>query len=248
MSRRNDLFTRSLFVGSLFLWLMSQGGHAIGETVSDYVPLHDGDTWTYNATGTYGVYNKTFTVLPGTTPINDVATKAVQVSGGPDDQSIEYWTNDIEGIKVHGSYTPVTEIGSGSVIMEPPMLVANSEMDIGETVNSSGKAIITFDNYGTFFLDYESTFTLIGTETVTVPTGTYETVKDGGSYRIFGFILGQPFDFRVTITRWLAKYIGAVKDTYTHSYGSETHTLISTNVMPPPPPIRFLPYLPLLLD
>ena len=199
MSRRNDLFTRSLFVGSLFLWLMSQGGYVIGETVAEYIPLDDGNTWTYNATGTYGVYKKTFTVLPGTTLINNVATKAIQVLGGPDHQGIEYWTNDIEGIRVHGSYTPVTEIGSGSVTLKPPMLVANSEMDIGETVNSSGKAIITFDN-GTFILDYESTFTLIGTETVTAPAGTYQTVRDSGSYRIYGFILGQPFDFRVTIT------------------------------------------------
>ena len=80
MSRRNDLFTRSLFVGSLFLWLMSQGGYVIGETVAEYIPLDDGNSWTYNATGTYGVYNKTFTVLPGTTLINNVPTKHPQLN------------------------------------------------------------------------------------------------------------------------------------------------------------------------
>lgn len=250
MSGRNKLFTKPLIVCGVFLWLISQAGYAIGETVAEYIPLDDGNSWTYRATGSYGAYNKTFAVLPGTTLINNIPTKGIQVFGGPDNLGIEYWTNDSEGIRVHGGYTPITEIGSGSVVFEPPMHTAKREMNIGETVYSSGKAIMNFSGYGTFILDYESNFTVLGTETVTVPAGTYETFKFGGSYRTFGFILGQYFDFTVSDTRWLAKYIGPVKETYAHFYGSETHALFSTNVTPPPskPSVRYLPFLPLLLE
>lgn len=242
--------TRWVLISCLFLWLPLRGSYVLAETITEFLPLNDGNSWTYNASGTYGIYNKTFTVLPGITLINNVATKAIQVTGGPNNQDIEYWSNDTEGMRVHGSYTPVTEIGSGSVILEPPMVAANSNMDIGETVNTSGKAVITFPYYGTFVCDYESTFTLAGRETVTVPEGTYETVKVSGSYRIYGYVLGQPFNYVNNITRWLAKYIGVIKDTYTDTYGSEAHLLISTNVKPPPvkTPARFLPFLPILLD
>ena len=229
---------------------MSQGGYVVGETTAEYLPLTDGNFWTYSVTGTYGTYNKTVTVLPGTTMINGMPTKALQTSGGPDDQGIEYWTNDISGIRVHGAYVPDTDIGPAWLYLEPPMVTASRTMDINETVKSSGKAKFIFDYYGTYILDYESTSTVKGMETVTVPAGTYETVKIRGSRRIFGNILGEPYEDVSTSTTWLARYIGVVKDTYADFDSNEVYDLISTNVKPPPvqPPAQFLPFLTLLLD
>ena len=236
---------RHYVITSLLICLVFHAGYAISETVSEYIPLQDGNKWTYRTNGTYGVYEKSIYVIPGFTQINGVATKAVQVLGGPYDRDKEYWTNDEGGIRVHGGYTPFTEIGSGTVILEPPMLVANSEMNIGETVSSTGKARFTFSGYGTFLLDYQSSFTLNEITTVTVPSGTYETVRYSGYYRMYGPILGEQFDDTTTITRWLARNIGAIKDTYADIYASETNVLLSTNVKIKPP---FLPFLPLLLD
>ena len=229
---------------------MSHAGNVIGETSAEYLPLTDGNYWTYSVTGTCGSYNETITVLEGTTTINGVPTKALKTSGGPYDQGIEYWTNDINGIRGHGAYLPITEIGSAWVYFEPPMITAKSEMTINETVISSGKATFDFDYYGTYILNYESSSTLDGVETVTVPAGTFETVKGHGTRRIFGSILDQPYDDTSTTITWLAKYIGIVKNTYTDVDCNEVYDLISTNVKPPTTqlPARFLPFLPLLLD
>ncbi len=244
------MFTRSLFVGSLFLSLMSQAGYVIGETTAEYLPLADGNFWTYSVTGTFGSYNETVTVLPGTTTINGVPTKALQTSGGPDDQGVEYWTSDINGIRLHGAYIPNSDAGPGKLYLEPPLVNANSTMTVNETVTSSGKATFIFDYHGKYVLDYESTSTLERLETVAVPAGRYETVKFRDSMRIFGSILNQPYDDTSTGSTWLAKDTGVVRDTYMDFEGNELTELISTNVKPPPSrlPARHLPFLPLLLD
>jgi hypothetical protein len=82
---------------------------------------------------------------------------------------------------------------------------------------------------------------------VTVPAGTYETVKIRDSMRIFGRILDQPYDDTSTGSSWLAKNIGLVKDLYMDMDGNESSVLINTNVEPPPSQLRSLPFLPLLL-
>ena len=238
------LTRRSIFVG-LVLWLATQSGYVIGETVTDYLPLTDRNFWTYSVTGDFGSYQETVTVLQGTTTINGVPTKALRYSGGPYDQSVEYWTNDAKGIREHGAYLPVTDAGPASLTFDPPLVAVNKVMNLGESVKSEGKAIFKFDYYGTFILDYVSSFTLKGKESVTVPVGAYETIKVTGSIRIFGSILGEPYNEKEFYTQWLAENIGIVKDEYTDADGSEASILIRTNAGPP---LRFLPYLPLLLD
>ena len=242
--------TRRIAIGCVILWQMSHAGYVIGETTTEYLPLTDGNFWTYSVTGTCGTYNFTVTVLQGTTTINGVPTKALYKSGGPDDKEVEYWTNDNNGIRLHGAYTPDTGIGPAWLYLEPPMVNARSTMTINETVTSNGKATFIFNYYGTFILNYESTSTIERLETVAVPAGTYETVKVRDSMRIFGSILNQPYDDTSTGNTWLAKDIGVVKETYIDVDCNEVSELISTNVKPPPTqlPARFLPFLPLLLD
>jgi hypothetical protein len=216
-------------------------------TSSEYLPLESGNSWTYSVTGPYGRYTETVTVLPGTTDINGVPTKAIKYSGGPDDQSIEYWTSDQQGIRLHGGYAPNTELGPATLAFEPPLVYASSTMNIHDTVSSSGNARFVFDYYGTFMLNYESSSTLEGTETVTVPAGTYETVRTRDSDRIYGSILGEPYEDVSSGGTWLAKYIGEVKGTDEDDNGTEVEVLISTNVKPRPT-APFLPFLQLLLD
>jgi hypothetical protein len=222
---------KQLAIGGMLLWLLSQGGNIFGETiiVSEYFPLDDGNSWTHLVTGPEGTYNQTITVLPGTTMINSVETKAVKITGGPDGEGFEYWTNDIHGIRAHGAYLP----GIGWVNLEPPLVNANRTMNIGETVNSRGKARYVFDVYGTFILDYESTSTVERMETVTVPAGSYETLMISSTDRMYGYLGGEWYEDPSTGTTWLAKYIGEVKSIDYDQDGREEDVLISTNVQPP---------------
>ena len=239
------MVVKRIVISSLMLWLVSQSEYVFGETVTEYLPLTDGTFWTYSVTGTYGSYNETIRVLQGTTPINGVQTKALRILDGPYQGEIEYRTNDANGIRLHGAYLPATEAGPGSVTFDPPVVSANRIIDIGETVNSSGKAVFTFDNYGTYTLDYESRNTIAGIETVTVPAGTYQAIKITNYSRIYGSILDEPYEDVSTETTWVAKNIGQIKNKYTDSISSEVSVLIRTNARPP---LRFLPFIPLLLD
>ena len=234
----------------LLLWVLSHAGIVLGETVAEYLPLADGNTWTYRVTGPNGTYNESITVQPGTTMINGVATKELEITGAPDGDAFEYWTNDEQGIRLHGAYLPVTEIGPAWLILEPPMVIAKRIMSIGDGVDSSGQAEFIFEGFGTFILDYESSSKVVGLNTINVPAGTYETIRFGGSLRIYGFLLGEWYEDASTDTTWLAKYVGQVKNIYEDSDGVEESVLISTNVQPPAvQPAPFLPFiLHLLLD
>lgn len=238
---------KRFIVGMMILWHMSYAGHVSGEETAEYLPLVDGNFWTYSVTGTCGTYNKRVTVLQGSVIINGEPTKALQTTGGPDGQGIEYWTSDNNGIRVHGAFVPSTEIGPARLYFDPPMVAAKSTMSINETVSSSGEVTFVFDLYGTYVLNYKSASTLAGVEAVDVPAGTYDAVKILDSIRIYGSILNQPYDDTSASTTWLAKHIGVIKDIYTDADCDEVYNLISTNVKPPSS-TRLLPFLPLLLD
>ena len=238
---------RKIGITSLILWLLSQTVNAYGVTVSDYLPLDDGNTWSYRSTGTDGVYEETDTVLPGTTIINGVETKAVKTTGGPDSGMIVYITNDEYGIRAHAGYFP----SEGWIYYEPPLVLANRTMNLGEAVNSSGVVRLVLFGYGTYYLNYESSNTIEAVETVTVPAGSYETIRSYSTERIYGYLLGEWFELNQISTDWDARYIGGIKGIYHDSDGSTNERLlISTNVQPPPakPKPFFLPFLPLLLD
>ncbi len=220
---------KNLFIAAFALCLFTQAGVVFGETTTEYFPLGDGNTWTYRVTGYEGIYNETITVLPGTAMINGVATKVVKITGSPYGDAFEYWTNDIHGIRVHAAHIP----GEGWLYFEPPMVSANRTMNIGETVYSSGKARFVFDLYGTFFLDYESHTTVTGMDTVTVPAGSYETIKISSAERIYGFLGREWYEDVDSRTTWSAKYIGKIKSIDDDSDGREERVLISTNVKPP---------------
>ena len=241
---------RTIVFTSFILWLLSQAANAFGETVTDYYPLNDGNTWTYRVTGPLGVYQETDTVLPGTTLINGIQTKEIINTGTPDGDVYLYRSNDAHGIKTHAEYLPLSNIPPTWLIYKPPLILANATMNIGQIINSNGEAKFIIDGYGTFILNYELTIKLESIETVVVPAGTYEAVKLSYSDRIYGYLLGEWFDFRSTEENWVAKYVGWVKGVYQDSDGIETRELISTNVTPPPakPKSPFLPFLPLLLD
>jgi hypothetical protein len=227
------------------MWLAPQSRYVFAEIATEYLPLTDGNFWTYSVVGDYGAYDTTVKVLQGATSINGVQTKALKTLGGPFNGGVEYWTNDAEGIRVHRAYLPDSEAGPGSVTFNPPMVLANTEMGIHEFVNSNGKAVFSFRYYGTFILDYESTNKVAGIETISVPAGTYQTIVLTSTNKICGKILGEPYVDRQVGTTWLAENIGVIKDKSTDSVGSEIYVLTRTSVRPPS---RVLPFLPFLLD
>jgi Ca2+-binding RTX toxin-like protein len=89
--------------------------------------------------------------------------------------------------------------------------MAKAEPSIGDQLNASGKADLVIQDYGTSVLNYTSTSKITGTEIITVPFGTFTTLKLVFTLRIYGTAAGQVIDETAVITYWLAPGIGPVK-------------------------------------
>ena len=185
---------------------------------ADYFPLPDGAYWNYidDDSFPYSTW-----VVSGTVTINGVPTKELADSNGDD----FYFSNDANGIRLHRLGVP---IASSTATFRPPIPMANATANIGDRLNSSGIADFWIPGVGTFPLNYTSTATIVAAERITVPAGTFDTIRHTLTFRLFGSIRGNPIDETATSTLWLAPRIGVVKD-YEVDLG--TLRLVETNVV-----------------
>jgi hypothetical protein len=168
-------------------------------------------------------------VLPGTTPINGVPTKAIQDSDG----AIGYFTSDANGIRVHGALDPSPP--AGTMTLSPPSVNVRGISPVPDQINNAGTASFSFPDLSPlpFVFNYTTTSAVEAFETITVPAGTFKTLRVRDTSHIFGISQGVPFDDTSVETDWYARHIGVVKWVFTDSDGTETAVLTSTNVRPP---------------
>jgi hypothetical protein len=214
----------------LCVCLSGGDGQAWAFASSGYFPLQTGNTWTYQKNGVPG-YSET--VQPATTNINGVDTKGFQDSDG----IVDFFTNDSNGIRQHRSADPSV---STTITYSPPIQSADAEASVGQTVNSSGTATVDVAGVGTFVLSYTSSSTVEAFETITVPAGTFDTVRLQTSLIISGTILGQDFNDTETQTLWLGNNIGVIKSVNVDADGTDTLLLTGTNVIPPGPGVSLV--------
>ena len=202
------------------------GAEAQTVTSSEYFPLADGNSWSYSVDGSF---KETVTVLPGTTLINGVATKALQDSDG----SIGYFTSDANGVRQHREFDPSPPTSTATIT--PPNVLARGVSNVPDVVNNSGTISFSMPDTSPtpFVYNYTSTFMVEAFETITVPAGIFKTLRVQGTLRTFGTSQGVPVDETNVVTTWVAKHIGLVKEVFTDSEEIETSELISTNVTPP---------------
>jgi hypothetical protein len=209
---------------SVVFCLTTLSGIAFGETLTDYFPLEDGNLWTYRAVGPGYILNTTQTVT-GDSVFNGRNTKELRSSAGPDGAEYAYYTNDEEGIRLHGFFIPTL----GRITLEPPAVIAGKTMDVNETVESRGRASFSIFGIGEASLDYESSSTFQGGyENLSVPAGDYETIVLKTSLRIYGKIAGEEFDENTSGVDWYAKYTGIVQSQLEGEQGKSV--LVTTNV------------------
>ena len=118
----------------------------------DYFPLDTGNSWTYENTTTST--SVTRTVLSGTTKVKGIATKSVRDSLG----ETSHYTNDANGLRLHKEVDH-----EGSVTYSPPIKYSHSELSIGDSIPSRGKATLVMYGYGTFNLNYTATSRILAT-------------------------------------------------------------------------------------
>lgn len=199
--------------------------------MSNYFPLDSGNSWTYLENGNQYIID---TVLDGTYPLNGSATKIISSS---EDNSKNYFSNDSYGIRQHkmvlsdylnGQYTTIT------AVLNPPFVHAYPTANIGDKVNTSGTVSFTISGLGTYLLNYHGNSAILGYETVTVPYGTFDTLKISDDLTISGYIEGEWFSSVSSGYSWFAEYIGEVKYYYVDEETTDTGVLVDTNVTLPP--------------
>jgi hypothetical protein len=202
-------------------------GPAAAITSSEYLPLQDGNSWTYQANG---FWTWTSTVLPGTTLVNGVQTKAVRDS---DDGYTAYYTSDSNGIREHRGYDP--EPPAVTTTWSPPLTYMRGIAAIGDVVNLSGTVSFSMPDESPlpFVFSYTASSRLEAVETITVPAGTFETVRVATTVHVFGTSQGIAYDESPEWTAWFARRIGKIEEMYSDSDGTFMTVLLSTNVMPP---------------
>jgi PKD repeat protein len=203
-------------------------------SASEYFPLESGMSWNYQQNG----LSYTQSVLPGNEYINGIATKAVILSEpGYSDSTVNYSNNET-GIIEHKEYYPNAFYFEGvgyvdlTIILTPPIKIVNATATIGETINSSGTANLTFSGVGTFPLNYNSTSKIVQFENITVPLGSFIAVKIQWSLTISGYIDGEYITSTGTNILWLAKYVGIVKSIFIEDGFQSTSELVTINFKP----------------
>ncbi len=197
--------------------------------VAEYFPLLSGDSWIYQQDGGENI---TLTIQPGTYVINEVATKLMQFSNGPQ----SYMSNDSLGIREHREYIPASlELPAATATFIPPFRYAEAQMRLGQSITSSGTVDMDIVGYGLFTLDYTATSALQAIESITVPMGTFSAFKLQLSVTITGYVGGQYINLTENQTIWGSQNIGIVKQTTDEG----TFVLLGTNFTPSP--FNFIP-------
>jgi hypothetical protein len=190
-----------------------------------FLPLDPGNSWTYRMDYWPGI-NSVATVLANPVLINGAATSVVEI----DEQgeiSKSFFTNDSSGIRLHRS------IAEGDTFTySPAIVIANSPSFIGEVIDGSGSVEAQLLGLGTHTLDYTARSRILSLQKVTVPSGTYESVKVELKTTISGTVLGSPLESVEIDTYWLTEYLGPVKSVINYDGLEYVSELVSTNVDP----------------
>jgi hypothetical protein len=172
-----------------------------------YFPLEPGIVWTYR---NEGLTTASVTVLPDLETVGGVPTRVLESTGPGVIGGLQYLTNDDDGLRLHGGV--VTGFLDGSLTLSPPLVVSPASASFGQLTLGGGSASLEIPGLGTFPLGYDARSTVVGAELVTVPAGTFETVKVEFVLQVSGTVLGQQLPpLNVTETDWYAAGIGPVR-------------------------------------
>jgi len=207
--------------------------------IGNYLPLNRSATWVYEGTdevpGFIQNYSNT-AAIAGTMQVNGVLTTVVsQTNPLNNGNSVDsYYTKDLHGISTYGDndatdyvtpqlvpyMTDKFPFGTGSAFQQ----INKKGLDYGSDLDGDGKNET---------LDILSVVTVVGFESVTVPTGTYPNsarVETASTVTVTASSNGERASLQQIGTTWYAPGIGPVKRILT--VGNETVTEVLTSFTP----------------
>jgi len=194
-----------LAAAALMLTIFPPPAHACVEAWR-YWPLAHDDSWHYSYSGTFGTGTIDFVVLSSQKYIDGIWAYIVRPY--PDDPNVitgdEYFTNDEDGLRLHGGKAEGMEF-----TFDPPILLMPACPELPWSNSQNGRLKVR-----SYSFDYSSTASLEPGGRQTVPAGTFDnTVKVVLRTRIWGCVMGNCIDETETDTYWLAEDWGSVRGT-----------------------------------
>lgn len=195
---------------------------------TDYFPMAQNQTWFHLGPGSPG--SLTSQVATGTAIISgQTYTALVSYPDGATD----YWQTAPDGLRTAGFHDPTVP---ADILFSPPLLIPNG-LDPGDSVTQT--AAITINSVPSGEASF--TYTLLGTETVTVPAGIFQDCVKSE------VLISTPQGTK-HFYQWNAKNVGPVQyDSQpfggTDSWALAGYTAPSSN--PPGPPYNITDHFPL---
>ena len=206
----------------------AQGDAPLTFKSEEYFPLSSGQEWTYNENGAAMITRR---VLEGTFLVNGVSTRIFQSIEDPSGEVFDsYFTNDGNELRLHREAGIVDGINV-DITLSPAVTLLENHFSVGQEVVSQGTATMAITGRGTFPLSYTFTSKVLSIEPVTVPLGTFDTVKIEDSLTLTGNVSGQPVTIAGVDTTWLSRFVGVVKEKA--EVEGETTTRELTALSPP---------------
>ena len=186
-----------VFMAALALGLAAPASATF--VMTEYQPLGVGFRWTYDDGSVSTVTGQAFVGTQLTFVLRESTGDSVNL------------TNDAAGFRLHALFTPAgLGLPASFTTFTPPFVLANAVVDAGQTINSSGSIALAIEGFGTFPLSYTGSAHVVGLEPVSVPYGDFDALRIDSSFRIFGDILGTPFDDTALGFDWYARGVGPV--------------------------------------
>lgn len=201
-------------IGQDFAGSSTGGG---GNTTSaNYYPVAVGNKWTYSIAGTGASAGLTTTSEVTQTGNNTFTMKASQSN------TTDYSTMDYVFANNTWAFSKVNSCGANGTVYTvttyaPPMPILPSNTSLGtqETYTTSATSV---SSAGQSSFTMSNTFTIVGSETVTVPAGTFNNALKVTNTNTFN------------TTMWFANGVGFIKSISTWSTGSQTVELTSYTI------------------
>ncbi|WP_369985207.1 IPT/TIG domain-containing protein [Thalassolituus sp.] len=181
------------------------GGSPVEQSTGQYLPTDNGITWEYD--------NGVESSFDGTIVTDDIPFSVLTHSPGG---GKEYFHSQDDQIVLRGFYAPSLNVEgttySADVVLSRNILIWADSYPVGQSTTVSGGGEVTISpTYGERAISFSATRNIVGTETVTVPAGTFTAIHATIEMEVSTVVEGTTILLPYTAEYWFTQDLGIIK-------------------------------------
>lgn len=181
------------------------GGSPVEQSTGRYLPTDNAITWEYD--------NGVESSFDGTIVTDDIPFSVLTHSPGG---GKEYFHSQDDQIVLRGFYAPSLNVEgttySADVILSRNILIWADSYPVGQSTTVTGGGEVTISpTYGERAISFSATRNIVGTETVTVPAGTFTAIHATIEMEVSTVVEGTTILLPYTAEYWFTQDLGIIK-------------------------------------